>query len=167
MSIVRPPSKRLIERPWIRPVESDHPGWDLVIYILNYVIQLFGVYSSCPMLIAEEGGESGDVSASVFALLLSTALLAADFATDAFDDDALAAPRSSALYNAFWGLAIMALANFLLFVQLAFFDASGTVFFAAWVFCLLSSLIAPACLLKHQFNLFIAHHERIHGARER
>lgn len=166
MSIVRLPSKRLIERPWIRPVEGDHPGWDLIIYICNYVIQLFGVYSSCPMLITDEGGNTSDVSASVFALLLSTALLAADFATDAFDDDALAAPRSSALYNAFWGLAIMALANLLLFVQLACFDASGTGFLLAWVFCLLSSLIAPACLLKHQFNLFLAHHERTHGTKE-
>lgn len=151
-------SRRLLQGPGANTIENSHPVLDLFLYALEYVVQLLSVYSSCPLMIAAENNASA-VSTSMFTLLLSTGLLAMEFATDAFDNDAISAPRFSALSNAFWGLAIMAFANFLLFILLACLEVSGVAFFIAWAFCLVSSLIAPACLIKYQFDLCIARHD--------
>lgn len=155
-------SRRLLQGLGANANENSHPGLDLLLYVMEYVVQLLSVYSSCPLMIAAENN-ANTVSTSMFTLLLSTGLLATEFATDAFDNDAISAPRFSALSNAFWGLAIMAFANFLLFILLACLEVSGVVFSIAWVFCLVSSLIAPACLIKYQFDLFIARHDHRSG----
>lgn len=57
------------------------------------------------------------------------------------------------------GLSVMAFFNFLLFVLLACLEVSDAAFIISWIFCLVSSLIAPACLIKYQFDLFIVRYE--------
>jgi hypothetical protein len=154
-----PSTKKLLQGLDVDAASSNHPGIDLLLYVFEYVVQLLGVYVSCPLVIAAEGNVDA-IDTSVFSLLLSTALLAAEFAMDAFDAEALSTPRFSALRNAFWGLSVTAVADVVLIILLACTDASGVAFFIAWVFCFVRSVIAPACLIKYQFDLFIAYYDR-------
>lgn len=130
---------------------ASHPGWDLVLYVLDYAMQLVGVFSTRFII---SGSYSPAMSRGILALLFSVCLLSAEFATDAYDSGALLCKKGSLLRNSFWGLAVAAMMDFLLFVFIACNALPDIMLTIAWVICLLTSLFAPLLLLKYQFDLF-------------
>lgn len=129
----------------------DHPVSDFVFCLGDYFVQLLSVWFASPLVIAASGN-AGEISATVYVLLVTTVLLAAENAADVYYSGALAAPHESLLHKAFLPLLGVAVANTVLFVLLACLNASTVFFFVAWFICAASSLIGPNYLIRYRFE---------------
>lgn len=129
------------------PNTADHPVLDLLLSVLNYALQLVSLFMTSPCELMTDC-QIGKTPAAEFEVMLMTSImLSMEVAVDALDQGGRAVPRTTLQKRAYWTALAMSFADSLLLILMTFFSDATLLLIITWVFCFLTTCIAPVFTL--------------------